>query len=87
MPVQEVQGSDEELMGILLLVTSKMMSMGPDHVEELVRGKGGFVSRIELLEELWNLAHDALILLGCQAKMSIREEVIAEQRRVCQHLS
>ena len=86
MPVQEVQGSDEELMGILLLVTSKMMGMGPDHVEELVRGKGGFVSRIELLEELWNLAHDALILLGCQAKMSIREEVIAEQRRVCQHL-
>ena len=52
MPVQEVQGSDEELMGILLLVTSKMMGMGPDHVEKLVRGKGGFVSRIELLEEL-----------------------------------
>ena len=52
MPVQEVQGSDEELVGVLLLVTSKMMSMGPDHVEELVRGKGGFVSRIELLEEL-----------------------------------
>jgi len=71
MSVQEVEGGNEELMSILLLVASKVMSMGPNHVEKLMRRKWCFVSRVELLKELCNLAHNALILLSGKAKVSI----------------
>lgn len=52
MSVQQVQGGDEELMGILLLITSKVMSMGPNHVEKFVRREWSFGISEEFLEKL-----------------------------------
>ena len=46
--MKNIQSCYEELVCILLLVASKMASMGPDKVEELEGDVGTVLSRIEL---------------------------------------
>ena len=50
--MEKIQGRDEELMGVLLLVPSEVVSVGPDHVEELVRGEWGALATEEVLKQL-----------------------------------
>ena len=60
--MEKIQGRDEELMGVLLLVPSEVVSVGPDHVEELVRGEWGALATEEVLKQLRDLAHNASVL-------------------------
>lgn len=51
MPVQDIQGRDEELMGILLLVPCQMPGMSPYQVQQLVRDVGRPMPGVKLLRE------------------------------------
>lgn len=50
--VKDVQCSDEEFMGVLLLITRQMFDMGPNQMEKFVKRQRGFVAGIELLEQV-----------------------------------
>ena len=50
-PVQDVQGCDEELVCILLLVACQVPGVRPHQVQQLVRDVGGPVPRVELCRE------------------------------------
>ena len=50
-PVQDVQGCDEELMCVLLLIACQVPGMRPHQVQQLVRDVGGPVPRVELCRE------------------------------------
>lgn len=47
--VQDVQGCDEELVRILLLVPCQVPRVSPHQVQQLVRDMGGAVPRVKLL--------------------------------------
>ena len=49
-------------MSVLLLVAGQVMCVGPDHVEELVRGEWGALATEEVLKQLRDLAHNASVL-------------------------
>lgn len=51
MSVQDIQGSDEELVRVLLLVPRQVPRMSPHQVQQLVGDVGGAVPRVELLPE------------------------------------
>lgn len=51
MSVQDIQGSDEELVRVLLLVPRQVPCMSPHQVQQLVGDVGGAVPRVELLPE------------------------------------
>ena len=76
--MKQVQGSDEELVSVLLLVPGQVMGVGPDHVEQLVRREGVPVGTEELLEELRDLTDDAGVLLSGLTHVSVREEVVPQ---------
>lgn len=61
-PVQDVQGCDEELVGILLLVACEVPGVSPHQVQQLVRDVGRPVPRVKLLREKANE-------ITCQGKM------------------
>lgn len=50
-PVQDVQGGDEELVRVLLLVPRQVPRVSPHQVQQLVRDVRGAVPRVELLTE------------------------------------
>jgi hypothetical protein len=84
--VKKVQGSDEEFMGILLLVTCEVVRMRPNHVKELVKGERRPVSREELLEEPVELAHYALVGLVVLTDVAVGQEVVSQEGGVDQNL-
>ena len=47
--MKEIQGGDEELVGVLLLISGQMVSVGPSHVEEYVRNKRGASTGVKFL--------------------------------------
>jgi len=71
MSVQQVQGGDEELMSILLLITSKVMSMGPNHVEKFVRREWSFGISEEFLEKLRDFTNNAGVFTGGLAHVAV----------------
>lgn len=83
-PVQYVQGGDEELVRILLLVSGEMARMCPDEVEQFMEDQRRLVARVELLEKTRDLADEAAVWL--RAVMPIGQKVVAQQRRVDQRL-
>ena len=76
--MKQVQGSDEELVSVLLLVPGQVVGVGPDHVEQLVWREGVPVGAEKLLEELRDLTDDTGVLLGGLTHVSVREEVVPE---------
>ena len=62
--VKQVQGGDEELVRVLLLVPGEVVGVGPDHVQQLVGAEGVPVCTEKLLEELGDLTDDAGVLLS-----------------------
>jgi len=50
-PVQDVQGGDEELVRVLLLVPRQVPRVSPHQVQQLVGDVGGAVPRVELLTD------------------------------------
>ena len=84
--VEQVEGRDEELVGVLLLVPGEVVGVGPDHVQQLVGREGGALAAEKVLEQLRDLAHDARILRVCLTHVPVREEVVPQLRGVDQHL-
>ena len=84
--VKQVQGGDEELVRVLLLVPGEVVRVGPDHVQQLVGREGGALATEEVLEQLRDLAHNARVLRGCLTHVPVREEVVPQLRGVDQHL-
>ena len=84
--VEQVQGGDEELVRVLLLVPGEVVGVGPDHVQQLVRREGRALATEEVLEQLRDLAHNARVLRGRLTHVPVREEVVPELRGVDQHL-
>ena len=50
-PVQDIQGCDEELVCVLLLVACQVPGVSPHEVQQFVRDVGGTVPRVELCRE------------------------------------
>lgn len=48
MAMEDVQRSDEEFMGVLLLVTGQVAGVRPDQVQQPVQSQRCFVSRVKL---------------------------------------
>lgn len=61
-PVQDIQGCDEELMGVLLLVPCQVPGVSPHQVQQLVWDVRGPMPRVKLLKRetkllVWNKHH------------------------------
>ena len=69
--VEQVQGGNEELVCVLLLVPGEVVGVGPDHVQQLVRREGRALATEEVLEQLRDLAHNARVLRGCLTHVTV----------------
>lgn len=51
MPVEDVQGCNEKLMCVLLLITRQVPGVCPHQMQQLVRNVWGAVPRVKLFRE------------------------------------
>jgi len=73
--MKDIQCSNEEFMGILLLIACQMSDVGPNQMEKFVKRQWSFVAGIELLEQMGYLADQTETRL--RAVMTVSKEVVA----------
>mmetsp|Transcript_10856 Transcript_10856/g.44451 ORF Transcript_10856/g.44451 Transcript_10856/m.44451 type:complete len:232 (-) Transcript_10856:172-867(-) len=83
-----VEGGDEELMGVLLVVSGEVVGEVPDSIEDGRRRVGPLFAAEELCEEAVHLACQAVDALAwaLAARVEVGEEVVPQQRVVRERL-